>query len=288
MKSVVIGLDIGGTKFMVSAAEMDTLQTVTTVKESTPEGLEDGIELLHTMIGRVTNGTSIAGIAAAVGGPLDWQTGVVSPLHQPAWRNVPLARIMRDRWQVPFRCDVDTNVAALGEYYLGEYTESRLLYLTLSTGMGGGFVVDGKIYRGGLGGAHPEVGHQAIPFRCSHPERVQCECGLSDCLEGLISGNAIRRIYGKPAEELTSAEWDEVSWNLGMGLRNLAAIYTPDIIVIGGGMSRQGEKLLGPARAVMTAHLKLVPAPRVVVSKLGYDTALRGALVLAREAAELA
>ncbi len=287
MNRVIVGLDIGGTKFMVAAAEPGNLQAASIAKEATPAGLEEGIDLLHTLIGRVTNGAPVAGIAAAIGGPLDWQTGVVSPLHQPAWRNVPLARIMRDRWQAPFRCDVDTNVAALGEYCLGEYTESRLLYLTLSTGMGGGFVIDGKLYRGGMGGAHPEAGHQAIPFRCSHPERVQCECGAPDCLEGLISGNAIRRIYGRSAEELSAAEWDEVAWNLGMGLRNLAALYAPDVIVIGGGMARQGEKLLGPARAVMTAHLKLVPAPRVVVSKLGYDTALRGALVLAREAAGL-
>ena len=288
MNRVLIGLDIGGTKFMVAAADPDTLQVSSVVKEDTPEALDEGLALLHTMIGRVTNGNPVAGIGAAVGGPLDWQTGVVSPLHQPAWRHVPLARLMRDRWQAGFRCDVDTNVAALGEYYLGEYTESRLLYLTLSTGMGGGFVLDGKIYRGGRGGAHPEVGHQAIPFRCSHPERVQCECGAPDCLEGLISGNAIRRIYQKPAEQLDPAEWDEVAWNLGMGLRNLAALYAPDLIVIGGGMSRQGEKLLAPARAVMAAHLKLVPVPRVEVSKLGYDTALRGSLVLAREAAGLA
>lgn len=287
MNRVLIGLDIGGSKYMVAAAEPDTLHVTATVKETTPEGLEEGIELLHTMIGRVTNGAPLAGIGAAIGGPLDWQTGVVSPLHQPAWRNVPLGRIMRDRWQVPFRCDVDTNVAALGEYYLGEYTESRLLYVTLSTGMGGGLVIDGKIYRGGFGGAHPEVGHQAVPFRCAHPERVSCECGAPDCLEGLISGNAIRRIYGKPAEELDDAEWSEVAWNLGMGLRNLAALYAPDVIAIGGGMARQGEKLLGPARDVMLAHLKLVPAPRIVVSKLGYGTALRGALVLAREAAGL-
>ena len=70
-----------------------------------------------------------------------------------------------------------------------------------------------------------------------------------------------------------------------MGLRNMAALYAPDVIVIGGGISRQGARLLDPARAVMTAHLKLVPAPLVVVSKLGYDTALQGALVLARDAA---
>lgn len=288
MNRLLVGLDIGGTKLMVAAADPHTLHATATETAATPGGLEDGIDLLHTLIGRVTHGASIRGIAAAIGGPLDWQTGVVSPLHQPAWRQVPLGRIMRDRWQVPFRCDVDTNVAALGEYHLGEYTESRLLYLTLSTGMGGGLVIDGRIYRGGMGGVHPEVGHQAVPFRCSHPERVQCECGAPDCLEGLISGNAIRRIYGKPPEELAPAEWQEVAWNLGMGLRNLAAIYAPDVIVIGGGLARQGEKLLEPARAVMTAHLKLVPAPRVTVSKLGYDTALRGALVLAREAAGLA
>ena len=288
MNRLLVGLDIGGTKFMVAAADPDSLQIQATVTEPTPEGLEDGLGLLHTLIERITQGAPVAGMAAAIGGPLDWQTGVVSPLHQPAWRNVPLARIMRDRWQTPFRCDVDTNVAALGEYYLGDYTESRLLYLTLSTGMGGGFVVDGRIYRGGMGGTHPEVGHQAIPFRCSHPERVQCECGAPDCLEALISGNGIRRIYGKPAEKLEPREWEEIAWNLGLGLRNLAALYAPDVIVIGGGIAQQGEKLLAPARAVMTAHLKLVPAPRVVVSKLGYDTALRGALVLAREAAGLA
>ena len=287
MNRIIVGLDIGGTKFMVAAAEPDTLHVTSTVKEATPDGLEEGIDLLHSLIGRVSDGAPLAGIGAAIGGPLDWQTGVVSPLHQPAWRNVPLARLMRDRRHAPFRCDVDANVAALGEYYCGECTESRLLYLTLSTGMGGGFVVDGKIYRGGMGGAHPEAGHQAIPFRCSHPERVQCECGAPDCLEALVSGNAIRRIYGKPAEELDPAEWEEVAWNLGMGLRNLAALYAPDVIVIGGGMARQGEKLLAPARAVMTAHLKLVPSPRVEVSKLGYDTALHGALVLAREAAGL-
>ena len=281
MKRVLVGLDIGGTKFMAAAADPANLTVLATVKEPTPEGLDEGLGLLHAMIGRVAGGAAIASMGAAVGGPLDWQTGVVSPLHQPAWRNVPLAKIMRDRWQAPFRCDVDANVAALGEYHLGGYTESRLLYLTLSTGLGGGLLVDGQIYRGGMGGAHPEAGHQAIPFRCRHPARVQCECGAPDCLEALVSGNGIRRIYGKPAEQLDAGEWAEVAWNLGQGLRNLAVLCAPDVIVIGGGMARQGERLLGPARQVMTDRLKLVPPPRVQVSKLGYDTALKGALVLA-------
>jgi len=287
MQRVLIGLDIGGTKFMVAAANPTSLAVLATVKEPTPAGLEEGLSLLHAMIARVAADADIAGIGAAAGGPLDWQTGVISPLHQPAWRDVPLGRIMRDRWHAPFRCDVDTNVAALGEYHLGHYTERRLFYLTLSTGMGGGLVVDGEIYRGGLGGAHPEVGHQAVPFHCRHPARVACECGAPDCLEALISGTAIRRIYGRPAEELDDGEWAEVAWNLGQGLRNMAALYAPDIIAIGGGLARQGERLLKPARQVMLDHLKLVPAPRVEVSRLGYDTALLGAVVLAHEAAGL-
>lgn len=276
-----IGLDIGGTKLMVAAGD-GAGQIFRRVRAPTPLALDEGLALLHQMIGEVAGGAPIAGIGAAIGGPLDARTGVVSPLHQPEWRDVPLKAIMEQRWGCPFWVDVDTNVAAAGEYVVAGVSAPRFLYLTLSTGMGGGFLLDGRIYRG-AGGAHPEAGHQAIPFRCAYPERVACECGAPDCLEALISGNAIRRIYGKPAEQLDAAEWDEVAYNLGQGLRNLAAIYAPDLIVLGGGVAvGGGERLLGTARAVMREHLRLVPAPEVRLSDLGYDTALLGALAIAR------
>jgi predicted NBD/HSP70 family sugar kinase len=147
--------------------------------------------------------------------------------------------------------------------------------------MGGGYLVDGKIYRG-MGGAHPEIGHQAINFRCAHPECVSCDCGAPDCLEALISGSGIRRIYGKPAEQLDEQEWAEVAYNLGQGLRNLATIYLPDLIVLGGGVAvGGGERLLAAARQVMADHLRLVPAPEIRLSDLGYDTALHGAIAIA-------
>lgn len=279
--ALYIGLDIGGTKFM-AAAENDGAVSAT-LRQATPQGLQEGLDLLHEMIGQASGGQRVDGIGAAIGGPLDWRTGVVSPLHQPAWRDVPLKQIMEERWGCPFHVDVDTNVAALGEYRHYGRGSQRFLYLTLSTGMGGGFLVDGRIYRG-LNGAHPEVGHQAVPFRVAHPQRVSCECGCPDCLEGLISGNAIQRIYGKPAEQLDAAEWQEVAYNLGQGLRNLAAIYLPDVIVLGGGIAHgQGEKLLGPARKVMQEHLRLVPAPEVRLSQHGYNTALAGALGIAKD-----
>jgi predicted NBD/HSP70 family sugar kinase len=239
------------------------------------------------MIGEVAGTARVAGLGAAIGGPLDWRQGVVSPLHQPAWRDVPLKARMEDRWQCPFAVDVDTNVAALGEYAVGGEAAPRFLYLTLSTGMGGGFLVDGRVYRG-AGGAHPEAGHQAIPFRCAHPERVACDCGAPDCLEALVSGSGIERVYGRPAEALRPDEWDEVAFNLGLGLRNMAALCVPDVIVLGGGVSLGGgDRLVERATAVMAERLKIVPAPAVRLSRLGYDTALQGTLVLARHGAAL-
>lgn len=279
--AVYVGLDIGGTKFMVAAAD-ESGRILRRVMKPTPLDLQEGLDLLHSMILETANGEPIAGMGAAIGGPLDWRTGVVSPLHQPQWRDVPLQSLMEARWQCPFAVDVDTNVAALGEYHAGGEALDPMLYLTLSTGIGGGLMTGGQIYRGAKG-VHPEVAHQSIPYRCANPAGLVCECGLPDCLEALVSGNGIRRIYGRPAEELDAAQWDEVAYNLGQGLRNLAVILAPAVIVLGGGVAvGGGERLVAAAEKVMRANLRLVPAPKVKLSSLGYDTALVGALVVAR------
>lgn len=278
--AMFVGLDIGGTKIMVAAADREG-KILRRARRATSTSLETDLANINSMIAEVVGEEEIIGMGAAIGGPLDWQHGIVSPLHQPAWRNVSLKEIMEEKWGCPFHVDVDTNVAALGEYRWGGVSVGRFLYLTLSTGMGGGFLVNGKIYRG-QDGAHPEVGHQSIHFRCSNPSAVQCECGAPDCLEALVSGNGIRRIYGKPAEALSTQEWAEVAYNLGQGLRNMAALYAPDLIRIGGGMAvGGGENFIRTARQVMEEHLKLVPAPHVGLSALGYDTALRGAIAMA-------
>lgn len=266
--AVLIGLDIGGTKIMVAAADQEGT-ILRRARTATSTSLEEDLTHINNMIAEVAGNDDILGMGAAIGGPLDWERGIVSPLHQPAWRNIPLKALMESKWNCPFRVDVDTNVAAVGEYHWGGVTATRFLYLTLSTGMGGGFLVDGQIYRG-QDGAHPEVGHQSIHFRCANPSAVQCECGAPDCLEALISGNGIRRIYGKPAEELGPEEWEEVAYNLGQGLRNLAALYAPEVIRIGGGVAvGGGEHFIRRAREVMEEHLKLVPPPQVALSGLG-------------------
>ncbi len=277
-----VGLDIGGTKFIAAACRRDGA-ILRRIREKTPLDLDEGLTLLSRMVEEVAGGEAVAAMGAAIGGPLDWQTGVVSPLHQPRWRNVPLKIIMEEIWRCPFYVDVDTNIAALGEYRFGGSAAARLLYVTVSTGMGGGFLVDGRIYRG-MNGGHPEAGHQSINFRCSNPGAIECECGAPDCLEALVSGNGIRRIYGKPAEDLNEGEWDEVGYNLGQGLRNMAAVMLPDVIVLGGSVAvGGGDRLLAAARDVMRDCLKIVPAPELRISALGGDTALMGALSAAMD-----
>lgn len=279
---ITIGLDIGGTKIMAAAAGPEGM-ILRRVRADTPLELAEGLALLRRFIEEMRGTDRIAAIGAAAGGPLDWQKGVVSPLHQPQWREVPLKAIFEQEYGCPFFVDVDTNVAALGEWQHGGREPGSLLYLTLSTGMGGGFLQDGQVYRG-KNDAHPEAAHQSVPFRCAHPERVACACGAPDCLEALVSGSGIRRVYGKRAEELTQGEWSEVAYNLGLGLRNLAVILAPDVIVLGGGVAvGGGEAFVARAGRIMAERLFLVPAPTLRLSRLGYDTALLGALALARQ-----
>ena len=280
MNKVFVALDIGGTKLIAASAD-ENGRVLKRERAATPLPLDKGLSLLEEMIAAVSEGAPIAGMGAAAGGPLDWETGVVSPLHQPQWRNIPLKKIMEAKYQCRFSVDVDTNVAALAEHHHAEEKVSKLLYLTLSTGMGGGFVVEGEIYRG-MNGEHPEVGHQSVPYRVTPGRAVRCACGSDGCLEALVSGSGIRRLYGKPAEELALNEWEEVAWNLGQGLRNLAVIYLPDVIVVGGGVAFGArETLLTPAIRIMRDHLKIVPHPRVFASTLGEHNVLEGAILLA-------
>ena len=277
-----VGLDIGGTKIMVKAVDAAGKE-IALYKEATPFDFDLGILLLHSLIEKSVGDYKIKGIGAAIGGPLDADKGIVSPLHQPQWRNIPLKSIMESRWQCPFYVDVDTNVAAVAEYHLGGYQASRFLYITLSTGMGGGFLIDGNIYQGL---SHPEIAHQAINHcygMSDIVQRIKCECGTNDCLEALVSGNGIKHIYMKSAENLNVKEWQEVAYHLGQGLRNIATILSPEIIVFGGGVALGGgQPLLDRAQKVLNEKLKLVKAPRLVLSQLGYNTALEGALCFAK------
>jgi len=269
---------------LMVAAFSEGHEIVARERADTPGSLEQGLELLKRMAHTVASGRPVRAIGASAGGPLNYRTGVVSPLHMPSWRKVPLKAIMEAEFNAPFAVDVDTNAAALAEYSFGEGQGDRLLYITVSTGMGGGLVADGDLYRG-TQGTHQEIGHQPIPYRLPVSGPIACSCGSSDCVEAIVSGTAIRAHYGKPAEELSAAEWEQVAYNLGQALRNASALYAPDRIVLGGGVCvGGGERLVTQIQNMLDATLKIVPSPRVSLSSLGYDTALWGGLAMALRA----
>ena len=112
--AVFVGLDIGGTKIMVASADREG-NILRRARTATSPSLETDLANINGMIAEVAADEEILGIGAAIGGPLDWEQGIVSPLHQPAWRNIPLKTLMEEKWSCPFQVDVDTNVAAIGE-----------------------------------------------------------------------------------------------------------------------------------------------------------------------------
>lgn len=278
-----IALDIGGTK-LLAAAFSERHELIRRERIDTPHEFSEGIEALKYLVRRVAGSDAITAIGASAGGPLDFETGVVSPLHMPNWRNVPLKSLFEREFSVPFRVDVDTNAAALAEYTFGELKTDRLLYVTVSTGVGGGLIVNGEVYRGG-GGVHPEIGHQVVPYELPVLGPIPCVCGSSDCLEAIVSGTAIKNHYRKPAEKLADEEWLQVGKNLAAGLRNAVALYAPSVIALGGGVCvGGGVPLLETVQRELAKSLMIVPSPRVVASSLGYDSALWGGLVMAVQA----
>ncbi len=280
-----IALDIGGTKTIVALADNHG-NLVSRKRFPTPLGFDAGISKLISTIHELCDGITPKAIGVAIGGPIDWLNGIVSPLHQPQWRNIPLKSMFEAKFGCPCFIDVDTNVGAIGEYKNLFPKPERMAYLTVSTGLGGALIHQGKIDRG-FSGHHPEVGHMSIPPSKRIQNNVKCACGSENCVEAFVSGNGIRKLYGISPTALSDHHWSEVGWHLGEGLRNIAVAYAPEIIVVGGGLANgAGEKLLSPARQRLSALLKILPIPKIVLSTLGTDSVIVGAGLLAKNGFE--
>ncbi|MCS7176500.1 MAG: ROK family protein [Candidatus Kapabacteria bacterium] len=277
---VYIGADIGGTKTLVLACDADGAE-IHREGFPTPQSLATGLKQLMEAIERVSAGAPIAAIGISIGGPIDRERDTVSPLHQPEWRDVPLRQLLQERFRCPCRIEVDTDAAALGEWYFGGVRDSPLVYVTLSTGVGGALLLEGSLYRG-ADGYHPELGHQVVPNEFGDPHPVTCSCGATNCLEALISGRALQQRFGCTPAQLPKEVWNTVGRILGHGLRNIAALYAPKRIVLGGGITVHAAAYLLPvAQATLQEDLRIVPQPEVSVSRLDYETALWGAVAVA-------
>jgi glucokinase len=241
---------------------------------------------------------TIAGIGIGCGGPLDSERGVlIAPLHLPGWTNVPISDLAANAFVRPAVLENDATAAAAGEHRYGAGRGTRnMVYLTVSTGIGGGVVIDGRLFRGSTGNGG-ELGHVTVDWH----GRSCRGCGRRGCLEAYASGTSIAeraREAGMDVE--TSADvaaaaregdavatrvWDETCEALACGVTSLVNLFEPELVVIGGGVSRAGEQLLGPVRDLV--HAEAIDALRrkvgIVQSALGDAVGVVGAAAVAYE-----
>lgn len=313
---IIAGVDIGGTKILTlitddDGRELGRDRRLTHAQEGTSAvigRIEQSIRAALAAAGLTTE--SLAGIGLAAAGACDTNRGIVtvSP-NLPGWRDVPLARLVSERFGVPAFLENDATAAALAEHRFGAGQGSHhMVYLTVSTGVGGGIIANGRLYRG-ANGAAGEIGHMIID--AGGPP---CSCGKNGCLEALINGKALveraQRLMAEGGPTLLS-DVDELSgetineaamagdpvalkavtetghW-LGVGLVNIVNILNPEVIVIGGGLSNLGDLLIEPAREVMTAWAfpLAVSAVRIEIVQLGEQSGALGAVAVAKERLE--
>jgi glucokinase len=208
--------------------------------------------------------TDVRAIGICAPGPLNPKTGVViNPPNLPGWRNVPLADIVSEKFELPCSVENDANAAGLAEALYGAARGySSVFYVTLSTGIGAGIILDGRIYHG-KNGAAAEGGHVSIDYRSP----AICNCGVPGCIEALASGSALAA-RGLDPRKLKECELDELADMIGAWLGGVVSLLDPDVIVVGGGLSRIGKPLftrlrrIAPRRTInqFAAQTPIVPA----------------------------
>jgi len=304
---LVAAIDLGGSHFSsVLADERGRFVARATSHIRGDEGSErilgmiaDAVERLLKEQGRSPE--DLRAVALAVPGLVNPETGTVGGAANLAgWIDVPAAEMLRRRLPVPVQVENDVNMAALGEMWRGAGRGRRhILFVAPGTGIGGGVIIDGRLHRG----AHRFAGE--IGYSCPGPEHLEADYGLLGRLEALASGpGLLRRARQRLGERLPAdatardvfemaragdgeaiALCEETATLIGIAVGNVVTVLDPEIIVFGGGMSREGEALLSRVREVV---YRIVPVkPEIVVSTLGEDAQLYGAALLALEAAGL-
>lgn len=273
-----LAIDIGGTKFSLALFEGERISARVT-RDTNREG---GPEWMLARIEEIARGWKFDRCGVGFGGPvgLDRRRAALST-QVPGWSDFPLAERLEAMLGVPVAMDNDANTGALGEACYGAGRGALpLLYVTLSTGIGGGIVLaNGEVYRGADSWAG-EIGHITV-----RPDGPECLCGARGCFERMCSGLWLERDHGKPPRELFEDPGFVARYvvDAARGLKAGIMLLNPARVVIGGGIAQAGERLFAPLRAELTRQMTAWSQARldVVPAALGNDSVLWGALALA-------
>lgn len=305
----VVGVDLGGTKIATALLDrkgkiLRRVRYQTTQLKSATEV----IDCLVQSVNEVRGDLPIVGIGVASPGTVDTARGIImNGTNLPEWDEIPLQQRLVNQLRLPVQIVNDANASAWGEYYAGSGRKSKtMIYATISTGIGSGIVLDGRLLLGNNGFAG-ELGHTMIG-----QDGPLCSCGRFGCWESYASGTSIARFAAEAAERkfslmtelaaqdgttigakhlfkaaslgdvVASIVVDEVTSYIASGLKNVVHTFNPDCIVIGGGVSLAGEDLFSP---VLEKTKRLVMKPyretfRIAPALLGDDAGVIGAATL--------
>ena len=305
-RGAVLAFDIGGTKLAAGVVDVTgEVHAFDVAPTEATQGPDAAVPRLFELGRKVVDASGIpwpeiGALGICCGGPLDRERGVLlAPLHLPGWEGLELTALAEDAFQRPATLENDATAAALGEQRYGAGAGARdVVYLTLSTGVGGGVVLGGRLFRGSTGNGG-ELGHVTVDWR----GRACRGCGRSGCLEAYVSGTSIAErareagldaataadvaVAARDGDPIAVRVWDETVEALACGIVSLVNVFEPELVVLGGGVMRSGELLLAPLRErVRRAAVGPAGAARVVQAALGDHVGVVGAAATVFEAIE--
>lgn len=291
-----VGVDVGGTKVAVAALEGGALADPVVARTDT----SSADALIEQLVAAIGAAGDAAAVGVAVPSVVDWASGRIRSSVNVPLADVPLRDVLRARLGVPVFVDNDATCAALAEAHDddGALIARHLVMLTVGTGVGGGIVIGGRVYRGATGAA-AELGHTIVGGLLERaPFAVGDDFPQPGSLESLAAGrtlNELGRACGARAGRVIDAARDGdggavaaielLGRRLGIGVANAINTFDPDLVVVGGGVSAAGELLLGPAREEAARYTLTGVGTRteIVRARYGPQAGVRGAALLARQ-----
>ncbi len=293
-------VDIGGTKIAVGMIDDEGKVQARLECPTDPDGgYSKALANIRRMLEAtaLTAGTQVSGIGIGSTGPVDPLTGEFGDVNFfPGWKGENLVKDLAGIFHVSVAMENDADAAALGEASWGAgKNKKRLIYVTVGTGIGTGFIVDGQLYRG-VDHSHPEIGHHLVD-----PSGPPCACGFHGCWESLAAGPAMTAWMEKEApanyphradlsakricelaaagDDLAKRAVEHEAYYLGLGLANLVTMFVPDAIVLGGSMMKSADLFLDGIRKVIRESCHFVPFEKteLTLASLGEDANLIGA-----------
>jgi glucokinase len=292
-------VDIGGTKIAVGMVDESGRVLSKMESPTDPERYADGLDRISGMLRDTAKnaGVEISGIGIGSTGPVDPIAGEFGDVDfLPGWRQKKPVADLHRIFNVRVALENDADAAALAEASWGAGKhKSRLVYVTVGTGIGGGIVLDGELYRG-VDGAHPELGHHVID-----PSGPPCSCGFRGCWESLAAGPAMAEWFKSQAaadyprresvnardicqlaqqgDELARRTVEREAYYLGLGLANLINLFAPDAIVLSGSVLKSSLLFMDGIRSVIIRGCRFVPFEKaqLMMASLGEDANLIGA-----------